>query len=149
MVQKQREKDSKGIDDIRETVSDTVKGSKSSSSGTLGQLYNTVKQEGNAKSAALSGGNVALLGLFAAGVLPTTILPMFLGIALGGAFLGKMIPKDVYSVIGGVAVSSFLTFLLFVNIPIIGLGLISTIIFTLVSTGAATAAHQYVSDDPI
>lgn len=148
MVQKQRERDSTSVEDIREGVSEKVSGSKSSG-GTLSSLYDVITEEGSTKSGALAGSTAAILGLIMSGILPTTVVPMLLGIVLGGAAFGKVLPSDVYSVMGGIGVASFLSFLLFVNVPIIGLGIITTVLFTLISTGLATAAHQYVSDDPV
>lgn len=150
MVQKQRQKDSTKFEDIAEGVSETVTSdSKSSRGGTLSRLYSAITKEGSAGTGALAGFSTAMLGLIVAGILPTTILPLLAGFALGGAVLGKVIPDDVYSVMGGVGVASFLTFFLFVNIPILGLGLISTIIFTVLATGATTATHQYFSDNSV
>jgi hypothetical protein len=147
MVQKQSQKDREtNVEDIAEGLSNKIKNEKSSRNGTLSKLYSSVAQEGSTEKGAVSGLLTSFIGLVVAGVLPFTIIPMLLGFSLGGAVLGKLMPNSTHSVLGGVAVSSFLTFFLFVNIPILGLGLISTLIFTVVATGASVAAYEYSSN---
>lgn len=143
MVQKQRERQSDSkVEKFADGVSETIDSS-GSKNGTLAKLYKSVSKEGDATEGAIAGVLTSFAGLMAAGLLPLTILPMLMGFTLGGAVLGKVMPDKVHSVLGGVAVSSFLTFFLFVNIPILGLGLISTVLFTVVATGATVGAYEY------
>ena len=143
MVQKQREKqtDSK-MQKLTDGVSKTID-TNGSRNSTLSRLYRAVTKEGDKENGAIAGILTALAGLVVAGILPFTIIPMLVGFTLGGGILGKVMPDSVHSVLGGVAVSSFLTFLFFVNIPILGLGLISTVMFTIVATGATVGAYKY------
>lgn len=143
MVQKQRDRqtDSK-MEKLTDSVSDTV-GTNGGRGGTMSRLYNAVTEEGDKKEGAVAGISTAFAGLMLAGIIPTSIIPMLVGFTIGGGVLGKVMPNNVHSVLGGVAVSSFLTFLLAVNIPIFGLGLISTVLFSIVATGATVGAYEY------
>ena len=143
MVQKQRQKGSdSSVDELKDGLSDKLSGSSTASDGTLSRLYNAISKEGNTKDGAVAGTVTGILGLVVSGIVPFTILPMLLGFAIGGSILGGLSDINVHSLIGGVAVSSFLTFFLFVNIPILGLGLISTVLFTIVATGATVATYE-------
>jgi len=144
MVQKQRERQS---DSKMEKLADGVSGTidtDGSRNGTLSRLYHAVTKEGDTKEGAIAGVLTSFAGLIVAGILPFTIIPMLVGFTLGGGILGQVMPDSVHSVLGGVAVSSFLTFLFFVNVPILGLGLISTVLFTIVATGATVGAYEYM-----
>lgn len=144
MVQKQRERQSDSkMEKLADGVSETIDAD-SRGGGTLSRLYRAVTKEGVAEEGAIAGVLTSFAGLVVAGILPFTIIPMLVGFTIGGGILGKLMPDSVHSVIGGVAVSSFLTFLLFVNIPILGLGLISTVLFTIVATGATVGAYEYM-----
>jgi hypothetical protein len=146
MVQKQRKKDTeRKMEDIADGLSNKIGNQKSSRNGKLGQLYSAVTKEGSTEKGAIAGLLTAFIGLLSSGLLPFTILPMLFGFIVGGFLLGNIMPDSVHSVLGGITVSSFLTFFFFVNIPIFGLGLISTVIFTLVATGASVATYEYSS----
>lgn len=141
MTQKRKTRDrTTSITDVTDEISSSTGLSDRSMTG---RLIRAIKKEGSVGGGATSGLVTSVLGLVVAGVLPFTILPMLAGFVLGGAVLGKLMPNDVFSVMGGVGIASFMTFLLFVNIPILGLGLISTVLFTLVATGGSVAAYEY------
>lgn len=145
MVQKQKSRDRNKTDGLRGSLSDEPS-ERITGDSTASKLYQAVMSEGNATDGAISGVVTSIFGLVAAGILPFTILPMLVGFSLGGLALSRVVENDIYSVMGGTAVSAFLTFLLFVNIPILGLGLISTAIFTVLATGGTVATYEYAKD---
>lgn len=149
MVQKQKDKEDSKISDITKGISENVTSSSKTRSVNKSlpmRLKDAIFKEGSVENGVVSGAVTALAGLIIAGIIPTTVLPLLVGFTAGGAVLGKLLPDDVFSVMGGSAVSTFLIIFFSVNVPIFGLGLITTLFLTLISTGAVTAAHQYFSN---
>lgn len=150
MVQKQKDKQDSKVSDVTDGLRN---GLGTDSSKTLAKnksmpvrLKDAIFKEGNVQNGVISGSVTSIAGLIFAGLIPTTVLPLLVGFAVGGAALGKVLPNDVFSVMGGTAVAGFFVFLLSVNVPVLGLGLITTLLLTILGTGVATAAHQYASD---
>lgn len=144
MVQKQKDKDKTMTDSISDSVSSSVKtGSRSSSLS--GRLVDAIRSESSTVGILRSGAVTLLVGAILAGMLPTTVIPLMIGYTIGGAILGKLVPDDVFSVMAGVSITSFLVLWLTISLPF-GLGLLAAAGLSLLTTGATTAAHQYMSD---
>lgn len=144
MVQKKRQRQR------NDTSTDLVdKVGSSSSTRTVSQgslpkrLYSAVVKEGNPEDGAKAGLAISLAGLVVAGLTPAIFgIPALLGMIGGGAALGKAMPGKTFSVIGGATVATFVTFLLFVGTP---LGIIGTLLFTILATGGSVAAYEKFS----
>lgn len=145
MVQKQKDRDKSLSESVSDKISSSSTSSYSRSSSTSSRLVNALMNESSAKGSAISGFTAGLIGLIVAGILPTTIIPMIAGFALGGGILSKIIPDDVFSVMTGVGITSFILLFLTVSLPF-GLGFIVAPLLALLGTGVAVATYEKFSD---
>ena len=145
MVQKQKDRDKSLSDSVSDKISTGKTSSYSKSSSTSSRLKNALMNESSAEGSAIAGVTTGMIGLIVAGILPTTIIPMIVGFAIGGGVLSKLIPDDVFSVMTGVGITSFVLLFLTVSLPF-GLGFVVAPLLALVSTGLAVATYEKFSD---
>jgi hypothetical protein len=146
MVQKQKDRNKS----VTDSISDTMSGSNSASTGSRsssmsGRLLDAIRSESSTVGILRSGAVTLLAGGILSGILPTFIIPLVIGYAIGGAVLGKIGSDNVFSLIAGVSITSFLVLWLTISLPF-GLGIFAALGLSVLTTGATTAAHQYVSD---
>lgn len=146
MVQKQKDKDKSVTDSISDTVSGSTSVSTGSRSSSMsGRLLDAIRSESSTVGILRSGTVTLLAGAILSGILPTFIIPLMIGYTIGGALLGKLGSDSVFSLMAGASITSFLVLWLTISLPF-GLGLFAALGLGVLTTGATTAAHEYVSD---